>query len=409
MSDKGIKAGKKNKTPLIVLGAVCILAIIGAVIYLVLDGMGIINKNDGKEDTVKKVLKVGDYKSFSYDEYVFEVTDEDVMEQYEYEIESAKQYFQALGQKFYEKVDERDGTTVQDGDTINIDYTGYIDGEAFKNGADTGFDLTIGSGQFIPGFEDSLIGATVGETVDINVTFPDEYKPNPDMSGVETVFTVKINYVGKEVEITKENAYSLLFGADSLDECLNEMIRPELEKWEATNGSELYYAEMQQVYFDEVIENSEFVDLTQEANEYADRIMDMLKTSAESYGYELGEYLKLAYGYETVDSYTSALKESCLLEKKRDYLVNEIAALENITMSDKDYEEIALTVIANYGSSDVASYQAGYDEQNGEGTFHQYMFDIYVIDVLFDKYATKIPAVATGGDATATGSTATGN
>ena len=98
-----------------------------------------------------------------------------------------------------------DRTDVQDGDVANIDYVGKIDGEAFDGGSAEGTDLTIGSGTFIDGFEEQLVGATVGETIDINVTFPENYT-SKDLAGKEATFTVTINSIGKSVtpELTDE-------------------------------------------------------------------------------------------------------------------------------------------------------------------------------------------------------------
>lgn len=94
-------------------------------------------------------------------------------------------------------LDETDGRVVEDGDTVNIDYVGKVDGVPFEGG-DTkgrGADLEIGSGAYIDGFEDAIIGHKVGETFDFTVTFPDPYLNNPEMSGKEAVFTTTINGV----------------------------------------------------------------------------------------------------------------------------------------------------------------------------------------------------------------------
>lgn len=85
--------------------------------------------------------------------------------------------------------------TVEEGDTVNIDYVGKMDGVPFANGSDAGALLTIGSGQFIAGFEDGLIGVMPGETVDLDISFPDPYYNNPDMSGQPVVFTVTVNFI----------------------------------------------------------------------------------------------------------------------------------------------------------------------------------------------------------------------
>lgn len=103
---------------------------------------------------------------------------------------------------------------VEDGDTINIDYKGYLDGVAFDGGSDEDYDLTIGSGTFIEGFEESLIGSDIGSTVDIKVTFPKNYGVET-LNGKETVFTVKINSKIELEAVTTGNVKSL--GYDSLE------------------------------------------------------------------------------------------------------------------------------------------------------------------------------------------------
>ena len=103
----------------------------------------------------------------------------------------------------YKEVNEG---TVADGDIVNLDYEGKLDGVAFEGGTATGADLEIGSGTFIDDFEEELIGVAVGETKDVTATFPDPYTNNPDLAGKEAIFTCKINYIKKAM--TEEEAYS---------------------------------------------------------------------------------------------------------------------------------------------------------------------------------------------------------
>ena len=105
--------------------------------------------------------------------------------------------------------------TVENGDTANIDYTGKKDGVAFDGGTATGYDLEIGSNSFIEGFETGLIGKKIGDTVDLNLTFPENYN-SAELAGKAVVFTVKINYVKTEEERKPEDYYSEL-GFKSLD------------------------------------------------------------------------------------------------------------------------------------------------------------------------------------------------
>ena len=103
-----------------------------------------------------------------------------------------------------------DSGVIINGDVANIDYVGYMDGKAFDGGTSSGYDLKIGSGTFIDGFESQLIGVKTGETVDINVQFPADYSYS-DYRGKDATFTVTVNYITRIAELNDENAQKANF------------------------------------------------------------------------------------------------------------------------------------------------------------------------------------------------------
>ena len=115
--------------------------------------------------------------------------------------EAVNDYIQNSVLPYYPVYTKGDKTTVESGDVVNIDYTGTLNGEAFDGGSDTGYNLEIGSGQFIDGFEDGLIGANVGESRDLNLTFPEDY-PSADMAGQAVVFHVTVNGIMNAADAT---------------------------------------------------------------------------------------------------------------------------------------------------------------------------------------------------------------
>ena len=128
-----------------------------------------------------KFITLGDYKGIKLTKTIGKVTDEEVEAEIKTKLsETAKEV--------------KKGELVKKGDITNIDYEGKIDGVAFDGGTAQGTDLTIGSGQFIPGFEDGVIGMKVGDSKDIKVTFPKDYG-SADLAGKEAVFTVKLNAI----------------------------------------------------------------------------------------------------------------------------------------------------------------------------------------------------------------------
>jgi trigger factor len=142
------------------------------------------------EVTASDYVTLGDYKGLNVEVAALkEVTDEDVEARLE-EVYAEDPQYQVLTEG-----------TVKNGDIANIDFVGkYADTlEAFEGGTSEGFDLTIGSGQFIPGFEEGLVGVNIGETVDLDLTFPEQYQ-SPDLAGKAVVFTVTVNSVKSAVE-----------------------------------------------------------------------------------------------------------------------------------------------------------------------------------------------------------------
>ena len=142
---------------------------------------------------VKPEVKISAYTGMKIREYAYNVTDEEV------EAEVVR-----VQERNARKVEVTDRAAIL-GDTVNIDFSGAVDGVKFDGGEAEGFDLTLGSGQFIPGFEDQVVGMNIGETKDINVTFPENYQAE-NLKGKAAVFTVKVNKIqGKELpEVTDE-------------------------------------------------------------------------------------------------------------------------------------------------------------------------------------------------------------
>lgn len=152
---------------------------------------------------LSKYVELGEYKGIEVD-----TTTDDFKEIYDSVIQSDVE-----GYGLY--VEKTEGT-VQEGDTANIDYVGKKDGVAFEGGTAQGYDLTIGSNSFIDGFEDGLIGVNIGDTVDLNLTFPKNYQ-SAELAGADVVFTVTVNYV-TTTEVRKAEDYYSEIGFKSLDE-----------------------------------------------------------------------------------------------------------------------------------------------------------------------------------------------
>ena len=142
---------------------------------------------------VKPEVKISAYTGMKVRKFAYNVTDE--------EVDADVVRVQERNARKVEVTDR----AAQNGDTVNIDFVGTVDGVKFDGGEAEGFDLTLGSGQFIPGFEDQVVGMNIGETKDVNVTFPENYQAEA-LAGKPAVFAVKVNAIqGKELpELTDE-------------------------------------------------------------------------------------------------------------------------------------------------------------------------------------------------------------
>ncbi|MGM8213294.1 trigger factor [Virgibacillus sp. W0430] len=170
---------------------------------------------------VKPEVTLGEYKGLEVTEESVEVTEEDVEKELE-----------ALREKQAELVLKEDGK-VAEGDTVVIDFEGFLDGEAFEGGKGENHSLEIGSGQFIPGFEEQLVGKEAGTDTEVEVEFPEDYHAE-DLAGKKAIFKVKIHEIKvKELpELDDEFAKDVDEEVESLDE-LKKKKKEELEKQKA--------------------------------------------------------------------------------------------------------------------------------------------------------------------------------
>lgn len=279
-------------------------------------------------------VTLGQYKGLTYTPMVINVTEEDV--------DTRVNSFVAA---HAETVEITDRTDVQEGDIANIDYCGKKDGVAFEGGTDTGFDLTIGSHQFIDGFEEGLIGKKVGETVTLDLTFPEEYH-SEDLAGQAVQFEVTVNSISEEVlpELTDELV------ADNT-ECktiaeYREQIRAEMTAELESNAA----ADKSNQVIQKAIDNATFNKNLD--SEIEDAMNDMISQAdamyQQYYGVDAATVYGALYGMDATafHDYMYASAES---NTKFAYLASAIAEAENCTAEDSEIEELASSMLATYG------------------------------------------------------------
>lgn len=240
--------------------------------------------------------------------------------------------------------------TVENGMTINIDYTGYINGEAFEGGSTdgAGSTVTIGVTSFIDDFLQQLIGHKPGETFDIEVTFPDPYENNPDLAGKDAVFTVTINYIVQTniPEFTDEFVAENLDGYETTEE-----YRQYIEDY-------LYEGNLQNAIYFQLLESYTIETYPQDlVDKLTDELTDLYQQYADTYGLELEEYL----GYLGISDLAEEAKQEVAIR----LMLQAICEQENLTISDEFInnffgEETAQPYISEYGRPYVCQYLLAY-------------------------------------------------
>ena len=194
------------------------------------------------------------------------------------------------------------------GDTVNIDYTGTVDGVAFNGGAAAGYDLTLGSGSFIDGFEDQVVGHTPGETFDVKVTFPDGYGDTTDaegntmtLSNQKAVFSVTLNYISETVlPALNDEWVDASFGATDDIHTVADL--------EALCSELLTDANIKDYVMDYLMKNSEFKALPEVITDYqVNQCLNYYNTMAKYYGYGLEDFVKETAGYENADALLASM------------------------------------------------------------------------------------------------------
>ena len=287
---------------------------------------------DGTLEGVKATdyVTVCDYSALKIPKKEVKVSDSDVQTEIDTILSS------------YNQVTDR---KVKKGDTVNIDYKGMVDGKEFDGGTASGASLKIGSGTFIDGFEDQLIGKMPGETVQVKVTFPKDYQ-GKEVAGKDAVFETTINYIDETPKLTDKFVKEKLsdrYGYTTVKE-MKKTIRDEIFK---TNKTDYIWNHM--------IEKSKFKEIPDELiNNRVDVLVNGLKAQLKASNYTLKDYLS-AYGIEDETTLRDQYKSSCESTVKVFLIADAIAADKKISVTDED-------VKAYFNGEDTAQYEKQYSK-----------------------------------------------
>lgn len=283
--------------------------------------------------TVEPEVKLGDYKGLEVEAQDTELSDEEFQSALDAE----------LSRKAELTVKE-DGE-VAEGDVVNLDFDGYVNDEQFEGGKAEGYDLEIGSGQFIPGFEDQLVGTKVGEEKDVNVKFPEEYHAE-ELAGKDAVFKVKINEIKtKEVpELDDELAKELDASAESAD-AYKEKFRSDLAEQKKVQAENMLKEELINLATD----NAE-IDIPQAMiDTELGRMMQEFEQRIAQQGLNLDLYYQ--FSGQTEEQLKESMSEDAGKRVKTNLTLAAIANAENIEISDEDVEAELTKMSEQFGLS----------------------------------------------------------
>lgn len=314
----------------------------------------------GESGISNDIVSIEQYKGLEVEAVATaEVTEEEINESIAYTLQvTATQY----------GIKDR---AAENGDTVIIDYEGKLDGVAFDGGTAQEQALELGSGTFIPGFEEQVVGHMPGETFDINVTFPEDYG-SEELNGQETVFTIKLHAI-VPTEITDEIATALV-GSETTVEEYKETVKKDLEESNALTAESNYA----NAVYSEFVKQCEMKSYPEdELNTWIEIMENEYSLYAAYQGMETDEFLTEYYGVTCEDL---AKEQVCFANA-----VELVAEEEGITLSLEEYDELLATQSANFGYESGEDYEAAYEEAYGEGSLREYFLQEKVVQWLVDN------------------------
>ena len=284
------------------------------------------------EVALKPEVTLGEYKGLEVPKADLEVTEEEIAGELRKEQEENSRVLD---------VDDR---AVADGDKVTLDFEGFVDGEAFDGGKGTDYPLTIGSGSFIPGFEEQLVGANIGEEKEVNVTFPEEYH-SKDLAGKAAMFKCTIKSIKrKELPEINDELAKKVSKFDTLDE-LKADIRKNLEE----NAERKAENDQKSAAIEQATNNIQ-VDIP--AVMIDNRVTAMIQEMAmrlEQQGMKLEQYLQ--YAGTDIAKIREDYRETAEKNVKTDLMLEEVAKAEDIKVEAKDLDAEVAAMAAAYGAT----------------------------------------------------------
>ncbi len=317
-----------------------------------------------KDMDLDKYITVGEYKGMEVNVEKRELQQKDVELEYRYMLSDVVTAESGA-------VTDR---AIVDGDLINLDFAGYKDGVAFSGGTAAGQLLGIGSGQFIDGFEAGLVGVKPGETVDLNLTFPENYG-NEELNGAAVVFTVTVNYIipGKE-ESSDEKVQELAIP----DVTTREQLYAYVEDYLKASLEQEYSQQVENAVLTKFLEECTFIEMPAERLE-ADKAQTTtnLENQAAAYGMDAATFTQYFYGMELdafVDMYTESVTQQLIA-------MQAVANKEGLGITDEELNSMLTEYATAAGVDSIDEYRGNIDLE----TYREYFMYDKVLNFLVEN------------------------
>ncbi|MCI6795079.1 MAG: trigger factor [Lachnospiraceae bacterium] len=329
---------------------------------------------EGDDWKLEDCIVLGDYKGLRLTKTVGQVTEEEV-----------DSYIQS--QATAEEVTD-ENAAVQDGDTVNIDYVGKIDGKEFDGGSAQGSVLVIGSDTFIDGFEDGLIGMKKGETKDLNLTFPDDYG-NTDVAGKAVVFTVTLNSISRAPEQDDAWVSSYTDGKYTSMDDYRAYMKESLQE----GNDEAADQQLNSDAWEQIEKTCTFLKLPKSyVEEGSEEFEKNVTSQAEQYNATLDDFI--TQNGLTAEEYKTRKEQYGRYTAESRLLLEALMQAEQLTDDSQEYKDALAETEKAWGMTEDAL-----KEQYGEDTLKQYVETQMVLDKVIG-YAEVTEVQTDGTDST---------
>lgn len=265
---------------------------------------------------------------------------------------------------YYPEYEDTDKTVVENGDCVDIDYEGKKDGVAFDGGTAQGYVLEIGSGTFIDGFEDGLIGVKVGETVDLNLTFPENYQ-SEDLAGADVVFTVTVNKIKTKKEINYDTMTDEYVKSNLKSDSV-EAFKGEVENYLKSQNESKKTTAQRQAVLEQLVAGAKIAVPDGLLEQKVDQYLQQIENQNCSDGTSIDDYLTKNYQM-TKDEFTSEMTKQMETTLEQELVLEAIAKDMKLELNEEGYQAFLESAVSSGQYESAEEYTKAYDSEYESG------------------------------------------